>query len=473
MSTAATALLVLGPMFSVMIFLAFQWVPTLVFLAVWALAMLVLLLRDRHGRTLVHAASAWLAHARAKASKATIYRSGVLSRIPLGRHMLPGLLASSELSEHTTARGTPFALIRYPTTRHYAVVIECSPEGRSLVDDETVDFRVAQWGHWLSTLASEPHLHAASVTVETTPDSGARLRRQMRATLADDAPPLAQQVYQEIMEHYPAGSAQVRAWVTLVFRGGTRRRRNAQEVALEISTRLPELTSNLQHVGAGVARPLTAQQVCEVVRAAYDPASAAVMEVAKADQEVPELSWDDVGPVTAEAAWDHYLHDSGISRTWAMTLPPRGEVYSGVLTKLLEPARGVDRKRLTMTYRPFDPARAVRAVESAVDKAEFRVTGSARPTARAKAARAAARRAADEEARGAGLVQFDMLVTATVSSAQALPDATAMIDSLSAAARVQLRPVNGSQDSAFAACLPLGVIPSDHSRISLSAREAL
>lgn len=473
MSTLATMLMVIGPIFAVLVFLAFEWVPTLIYLAVWGLVMLALGIRDRHQRTILHRAAARAGFARAKATGATLYRSGPLSRVPFGRHMLPGLLATTELSEHVDAYGRPFGLITYPTTRHHAVVIACEPDGLSLVDQSTIDQRVAQWGHWLSALSTEPGLHAASVTIETTPDSGARLRREVSSRLREDAPAAARQMYAEVLETYPSGSAQVKAWVTLVYKGGTRRRRNATEVAVEVASRLPELTANLNHAGAGVAIPVDGQGICELTRTAFDPAAGRTIEAAHAEGEVPNLTWDECGPVTHITEWDSYRHDSGLSRTWAMTNAPKGEVYAHVLSRLLEPVEGVDRKRVTLSYRPYDPARAATTVERDVDKSEFRVTGSRRPTARAKGAQRAARRAADEEARGAGVVSFDLLITATVGTAEDLPDASAIVDSLATGARVQIRPVNGSQDSAFTACLPLGVMLADHSRIAATARELI
>jgi hypothetical protein len=72
-----------------------------------------------------------------------------------------------------------------------------------------------------------------------------------------------------------------------------------------------------------------------------------------------------------------------------------------------------------------------------------------------------------------------MLVTATVARADLLEDsATALdgvrtaVDNLSATARVQLRPVYGSQDSAFAAALPLGIVLPAHVRVPREIREA-
>jgi len=66
-----------------------------------------------------------------------------------------------------------------------------------------------------------------------------------------------------------------------------------------------------------------------------------------------------------------------------------------------------------------------------------------------------------------------MLVTATSLTGDDLPDVEAAIDNLAAAARITLRPVYGSQDSAFAAGLPLGLVLSKHLKVPAEIRAAL
>ncbi|MFC7164498.1 SCO6880 family protein, partial [Aquipuribacter hungaricus] len=95
------------------------------------------------------------------------------------------------------------------------------------------------------------------------------------------------------------------------------------------------------------------------------------------------------------------------------------------------------------------------------------------PSARAIAEQRAAAATAAEEALGAGLVDFSVLVTATVADEQRLPDAIAAVDMLSASARLQLRPMYGSQDVGFAASLPLGLMLPAHSALPASVRSAL
>lgn len=80
---------------------------------------------------------------------------------------------------------------------------------------------------------------------------------------------------------------------------------------------------------------------------------------------------------------------------------------------------------------------------------------------------------ASEEASGAGLVQFGMLVTATVGDPGREADTRTAVDNLAATARLRLRPVYGSQDSAFAAALRLGLVLPKHIKIPAELREKL
>ncbi|MFS0706253.1 SCO6880 family protein, partial [Cellulomonas sp. 179-A 9B4 NHS] len=372
--------------------------------------------------------------------------------------------------------GRPFALLHTPATGSFAVVIGTEPDGAALVDQEQIDVWVADWGHWLANLGDEPGLEAASVTIETAPDSGSRLRREVGMNLDDDAPAFAQAMLREVVEHYPTGSSTVKAFVAITFSAaprGSGKKRDAQEMGRELAARLPGLTGALQATGAGAAHPLSAQELCEAIRIAYDPAAAGLIDEAHAAGQTPELTWPDVGPVAAQAAWDGYRHDSAYSCTWAMTSAPRGNVQSGVLARLLAPHRDIARKRATLLYRPLDAARAAAIVEADLRAAEFRMTSTSKPAARDSLAVRAAAATASEEASGAGLVQFGMLVTATVADLEKAPDARAAVDNLAATARLRLRPVYGSQDSAFAAALPLGLVLPKHIQVPAELRDKL
>ena len=447
--------------------------------AVWTLGagavVLLLAVRDQHKRTGLQRLGARLGWLRTRRAGANVYRSGTLGRTVWGSCSLPGLLAATRLHEFEDSYARRFALVEIPSAGHYAVVVGAQPDGASLVDQEQVDDWVGQWGGWLASLGHEVGLVAAAVTIETAPDTGARLRREVRDRLSPDAPELSRRVLEQILVDYPVGSAQVRAWVTLTFNGKTvaGKKRQVVEVARDLASRLPGLTEHLGHTGAGAARPVSAQDLCEIVRVAYDPPAASWIDQAYSDGHTPTLSWDDVGPTAAEASWDAYRHDGACSRTWMMTNAPRGEVFSTVLSRLLAPHPDIDRKRVTLIYRLMAAARAADTVEADKRSADFRVVSATRPSSRSVAAKLAADATAYEEARGAGLLDFGMLITATVTDPARMPEARAAIENLSATARLLVRPVYGSQDAAFAAALPVGLFLPSHLRVPDEIRAAM
>jgi len=443
---------------------------------VLALFLGTLMLRDRHSRTMLQRIAARVAWRRTKSSGAHLYRSGPLGQVPWGTFQLPGLAARSTLSESRDSYGRKFALIHVPTTSHYTVVFGTEPDGASLVDQEQIDVWVAHWGQWLASLGDEPGVVAAQVIVETAPDTGTRLQREVLGHIDAEAPQVAQDMLREVVATYPEGSATVKAWVALTFSATTRaggKRRNPEEMARDLAARLPGLSQRLHSTGAGAARPMTAQQLCEAVRIAYEPRAARLIDEAYSAGAIPELAWSDVGPGATETKWGSYRHDNAVSVSWSMTGAPRGEVQSSVLEKLLSPHPEIARKRVTLIYQTMDSAVAARTVENDKRNADFRATGSPRPTARAIREQRAAHLTATEEARGAGLVNFGMIVTATALHEDQLPDVEAAIDNLAATARIQLRPVYGSQDSAFAAGLPLGLVLPKHLKVPAEIRAAL
>lgn len=144
-----------------------------------------------------------------------------------------------------------------------------------------------------------------------------------------------------------------------------------------------------------------------------------------------------------------------------------------MLSRLLLPHQEITRKRVTLLYRPHDAVSASRVVErdrrDALFKAQQAKVAQARDSVMVRAAEQAAR----EEATGAGVVRFAMLVTATVLSHEELPLAAAVVDTLAAPSRILLRRVYGSQASAFAAALPLGIVLPSHLRVPQAVRDAL
>jgi hypothetical protein len=146
-----------------------------------------------------------------------------------------------------------------------------------------------------------------------------------------------------------------------------------------------------------------------------------------------------------------------------MVEAPRGAVQSQVLRPLLEPAREITRKRVTLVYRPHTPAEAARVADSDVR------TALGRATARKGEARAAdtldlraARQAATEEASGAGMTRFSLLVTATVLDPADLAAAADVVEEAAGASRLSLRRCYAAQSASFAAALGVGIVLNKH-----------
>lgn len=442
--------------------------------AILSVVLLGVLTKDKHGKSTMSKIGVRMLWWKARMLGAHLYRSGPLGRSPWGRYQLPGIAAPIRLSEQQDSYGRPFALLHMPVgTHHYTVVIATEPDGAALVDMEQIDSWVAEWGHWLANLGDEPGMVAASVTLETAPDTGTRLKREVLGQIDVEAPEFARQVLLETVEAYPHGSSTVRAYIALTFTAGRDKKSNPEEMGRELASRLPGLTQSLSATGAGAARPLDAQELCEVIRIAYDPASAVLIEEARAAGDPFEIAWPDVGPTAHQAGWDKLRHDSALSVSWTMTSAPRGNVQSSILTRLLAPHGDIARKRVTLLYRPLDPARTAAIVESDLRSAQFRATSNAKPTARDLMEARSAQATASEEAAGAGLVNFGMIVTATVDDLDKEIDARAAIMNLAAASRLRLRPAYGAQDSTFAASLPLGIVLPMHLRIPVEIREQM
>lgn len=470
--------------------------------------------RNRSGRNGWQVAVAKLAWRLGRRRRQHLYSTSLIGPVSFGSARLPGLLANSELLRAVTAHGEEFALIHLPSTRQYAVMIRCDPEGSQLVDVETVDEWVACWGSWLAKLGHEANLDACTVTVETAPDPGSRLAAEVDGMLTDGAPALSVAMLTEAAASYPHGSASVTAYVTLTFsarrkahpeaegvlaRGAAGRgtasdpkpssaARGPQEMAAQIGRRLPRLLQQLRSVGAGTGAAMTAAEVAETVRVAYDPAAALLLDRARAQQArevrqsgcrpAPLVDWQDAGPVAQVEAWDHLRHESGASITWQMVDVPHGAVQSRVLEQLLEADDNLARKRVTIIYRPHDPASAARVADADVRTAIGRATARAgEGRASESLALASARQSAAEQATGAGLVRFSMLVTATVMNTGDLPaqlaQAAEVIDQLGPACQLRLRRCYFSQAAAFAAALGVGVVLPAHVAVPEVIRDNL
>ncbi|MFJ9423217.1 SCO6880 family protein [Streptomyces sp. NPDC101249] len=439
-----------------------------------ALFLLPLAVRTQDGRNVYQLLALRVGWFQRRAKGSTTYVSGPLSQRPGGRFRPPGLLSRVTVTEGRDAYDQPFGVLHHRSRNLYTIVLTCEPDGGSLVDPDQVDTWVASWGGWLARLSHEPGLRGAAVIVETAPDTGSRLANEVLPRIQDNAPEAAKAVMREVVDRYPAASSEMHTYIALTYGIPPGQKRRIEDVVTDLAIRLPGLLSGLVSAGGGPAFALSAERIAEVVRVAYDPDVAGDVLEARARHGSTGLSWEDAGPTATVEKVTSYQHDSGVSRTWMLTLAPRGTVRSNVLRGLLEASPGTRRKRVALLYRPIDPATSARIVEADRRAAQFMAT-SRRGMVQARAATEvrAAEQTAVEEATGAGLVEFSLMVTVTVDTDAELADAGVSVRNLLASARLLMRPADRMQAAAFSCTLPAGILPWEHTLVPRELKEAL
>ncbi|MET7074247.1 SCO6880 family protein [Trueperella pyogenes] len=476
LSGLATILLFVGLVSVVIVQSIFGFLEAFIVLVLFASVIALFTVRDRYGYSLAEKIGGHVIFWRAKRRGENLYRSGVFGGSPWATFQLPGILASTKIAEFEDAYKRPFAIIHSPSVSTYSVVLASEPDGEALVDEDQIELWVARYGMWLASLGQEQGLVGAQVIVETAPDTGTRLKQEILNNIAQSASPVALRMLEEVQHAYPSGSALVRVYVTLTYEAAVRkgmRKRAMDDVARDFATRLPGLTQALAGTGAGMVRPVKASELRKIIRCAYDPQAEALFDEAALTGQEVDLGWEDCGPVSTDARRGDYIHDSGVSVSWVMSDAPRGLVQSNVLARLLAPQPTIPRKRVALLYRPIDAARTATIVEADRARASVRYTGSKTGNARAAIALAKADATAKEEARGAGLENFGMVITATGTFSSDMAEIEAIVESLAASSRLQIRKAWGGQDAAFVFGLPVGVVPLKFSPVSETLKEAL
>jgi hypothetical protein len=398
----------------------------------------------------------------------TTYRAEVVHH-HTGELMLPGTLAATELLSAEDGCGGRHGLVRDRHTGFLTASVRVAPVSTWLADAEDADRWVANWAAWLASLGYLPALRWVTVTVETAPDPGSTLTSQIAAAIDPAAPRAAIEIMDQLVTTAPAAAADVNTWVSITFdpKAFPAQPHDVPAAVTEAGQALPGLESALGACGVSVLGRARASDIAGFVRVAFDPAVRGPVGRLLASGISPGLeqglNWASVGPAEADEHADRYRHDSGISVTWTWREPPRQNVTSDVLARLLGP--GAFSKRVSLQYRPLPAAAAAAALDGEVRAAEFRHEYHRRTrrdvTARDMQDHARARQAADEEARGAGVSLLGLYVTVTVTDPGQLSRAVADTEAAADASKVRLQRLDRSQAAGFTATLPCGICLPD------------
>ncbi len=397
----------------------------------------------------------------ARAKGWTELSGGLLTEHPR-RHDLPGPLAPLVALDTEDGRGGRQCLILDRHTGTLSTVLRCAPAGLDLADRASADEWVACWGAWLADLGHRPVIRHIAVTVDTAASAPAEMD-YVRSRISPDAPPVARNLMEELVELTPSTSAQTDTRVTVTLDPARAAPRPADLLAsvAEVTRWLPGLEAGLSSCGVGVLGRETVSGMTARVRSAFDPI--ARDDIARQGEQHQLRQWAQAGPVAATETWDAYQHDSGLSVSWALREAPRQAVSARVLVPLLAP--GPYPRRVSLLYLPYAADHAAARVESEITAGQMRKAWSQRTrrdeTQRERDDRGRAMQAAREEAEGAGVGRLTVYVTTTVTDPSELPGAIADVEQRAGAAKLRLRRMWGAQSTGFAASLGLGLNPTE------------
>ncbi|WUH97664.1 hypothetical protein OHR68_29655 [Spirillospora sp. NBC_00431] len=393
------------------------------------------------------------------------YRAGVVIDHPRA-FQLPGVLAPLTLLSAEDGYGGRYGIVWDRRTGLLTATLRVVPTSTWLADRSDADPWVASWGGWLAGLGHMPAVRWVSVTVDTAPEPGSTLADTVERAVVATAPAPARTIMSELVQAAPAAAADVDTRVSITFdpKTSSANPKDLYEAVAELGRTLDGLASRLGGCGVSVLGRATAAEIAGAVRTAFDPqARGDVNRLLTRPGPDDALSWDDAGPVAATEHTDRYEHDGGVSVTWAWHEPPRQNVRSDVLARLVAP--GPFPKRVTLLYRALPAAAASRVLQQEVNAAAFR-SQFRRRTGRDETARdtwdaARARQAAAEEAMGAGVCLVSMYATVTVTDPARLRRAVAHVETAADSAKIRLRRLWGSQAAGFATTLPCGICPPE------------
>lgn len=417
----------------------------------------------------------------------TTFIPGPAGFLPAGASQLPGLLARTELFESPDAFGRdPFAVLRRSARgKHlYTVVLKAAPVGIETTDQEKLFAQVTHYGSFMASRGREGLVKGWSVTIESAEDSGARVQHLLTSKAAEvratgwEVPTHALKVVAQLSDQEATTRApKVSMRVAITFDGGQfghpEKDRGIDEMIEVIRNELPGITSELIAAGGGNVKACTAQEIIDETRVAFDPTVAADVEKAQVEGKGTGLSFDQAGPMFAKEHFDYYQHDRGCSRSWTLYDGPRGAFTAFSLRDLARPEEGCLVKRVTMLFRPVPEDKTADVIEAEQRSAHIGTQQGGRVTARALQRKAAAEKSAQEEASGAGVSCFGLIVTVTTSTPEELEPFNARIPGRVSKMKLPVRIALGNQAATFQAGLPLGIVLPEHMLLSPEFREFL
>lgn len=391
-----------------------------------------------------------------KATGQTEYRRALMRLRPEGTLALPGDAAALRewVDEDTGA-----AMIHDPHQHYLTSILGVSHPAFVLLDPGDQQRRIDGWGRVLASACRSGRIGRIQVSERTLPDSGTGLAQWWQEHGNADGL-WAATVYGELIDRAgPTGerhattislSLDMRLAARAIRTAGGGVRGAAKVLRQEMNTLVSAIRAADLHVDGW----LTPGDVAMVLRAAYDPATAAALE------RHGDLGRDlaTAGPVAVTERWDSIRSDSAHHAVLWISEWPRSQVYPGFLSPLVL-SSGILRT-LSLHYLPVRADQAARDLrrkrtELISDKTQRQKIGQIEDATTAAEYVDVVQQEADISA-GHGLARVTGLISVTASTSDGLEAAVAAVEQAAIQASCECRRLVGQQARAFAAAaLPL------------------
>jgi hypothetical protein len=333
------------------------------------------------------------------------------------------------------------------------------------------DRLLAAWGDVLGQFATERGMVAHLCWSDLTGPSGAGHHAAWLAAGAGERGairPAAERSYAELLDAVGASATAHAVVVAVTVSSQPRGRRPGHGQAAErlqrsLVSAVEALERGLGSAGLDVAEPLDPTGLHRLVRARIAPLPPArSTSGCRLAERLGLVTPASAGPLVVETGWDHVRVDAAWHRTWWVASWPRLPVPPSWLEPFLA-ATGVTRT-MTVVFVPVASHRSRRRIERDLVKldsdAAVKAEKGRRVDARHRRATEALLEREAELIAGHAEMAYVGLVTVSATCEDELDQHGEVIEQLAHEAGLELRVLDGRQDVAWAASLPLGLAPA-------------
>jgi len=234
------------------------------------------------------------------------------------------------------------------------------------------------------------------------------------------------------------------------------------QLARALGSSMDALLRGARTAGLTAGDPLTATEIQRALRTRIDPAASRPTERGgRLVERLGLVTAANAGPMALEAAWRHLRVDGAYHRTYQVSYWPRLPVAPAWLEPFL--AGGGVTRAMTVLFCPVSAYQSRRKIERDLVKLE---SDAATKEDKGRRVDARHRRATQslldrEQELVAGFAEmgYTALVTVCARTEDELDEHAEIVEQLAREAGMELRCLDGRQDLAWAAALPLGLAP--------------